>query len=297
MRNLKLSCELELNKLSDIIEERDRLINILHISPSTNDNIKLKTVLNRILDIFNSLDHVANEDDMNDFTKFIKIYNNLLNRIPKEMDLQNGIENNNSNTIDTSLYEFNKQLKLEEEEEEEEEKTISPLKSSINDGPVIKKKVRLNDEITYKEYTPYTDNPDHDDDDDDDAGNRNKLMGNATDTTSSNNTKDDLQSYMVSNEEIFARQQQQLMEQDSHLDTLSGSVQRTHGISLDINNELVSQNNEVLNDLENLIENGGRNLDRAKRRLEIFEKTARDNGPCSIIVLLILILFFLLIVL
>lgn len=103
---------------------------------------------------------------------------------------------------------------------------------------------------------------------------------------------------MVSNQELFINQQQQLLEQDSHLGALSQSIGRTHDISMDLNNEIVSQNDSLLVDLENLIDNNGRNLNRASRSMHGFNNSRfKDNGNCVIILVLIVVLLLLLLVL
>ncbi|AET38346.1 syntaxin Ecym_2634 [Eremothecium cymbalariae DBVPG len=101
----------------------------------------------------------------------------------------------------------------------------------------------------------------------------------------------------LTNQDLFIHQQQQLMEQDTQLDHLSDSIRRNHRLTVDINREVTDQNDGVLNDLENMLNSSTQNLDRARRRLQIFEKTARENGPCFMIVVLSMILVLLLVVL
>lgn len=181
-----------------------------------------------------------------------------------------------SNNFDTSIYYFKIPSR-----NVFTSVNIVPTQDEIG---VLPKKVRFNDNdlvsyntpqdaigIVEQEFKPYQDEL----------------------TKDQNNTSASL----ISNKELFIQQQQELLNQDSHLDILSSSIKNTHYMSLDINREIEDQNDHVLQDLENLVDNNGRSLRRAQRRLEIFEKTAKENGPCFTIVILIIILLFLLVVL
>ena len=199
-------------------------------------------------------------------------------------------------SLDLDIYRFEKTLKLMANSSDEISSTTSTSTS---------KKVRFDDDIQYKDasplqsqFQPYKDNPDEEQEQEELSQDKAQLFSSFhANETSRSDYQSSSSTNLISNQELFIQQQQKLMEQDSHLDHLSGSVQRSHGISLDINNEVTNQNEELLTDLENLVDNSGRGLERAKRRLEIFEKTARDNGPCFTIVVLIIILFFLLVIL
>lgn len=271
MSDLKLSYELD--KLDDIVEERIRLSTVLGIQPSSRDNASLKKQLSKVLDQLNECS--SSEEDASSLERNVTRYSEILQKIP-------------DGVIDAGLYEFQMPVKAQSS-------SSSSNGSLFRDQP---KKVRFKDEnlVSYSDvdqFRPYHDDveqvrkdpPANEDEQ------RNRLLAGveppviqpASDT--------------LSNQEIFAQQQQQLLEQDTYLSSLSESVHRSHAISLDINDEVVEQNDHVLRDLESLVDNSGRNLDRAKRRLETFEKTARENGPCFIIVLLILILLILLILL
>lgn len=283
MENLKLSYELD--RLNDVVEERVRLVTALGIQPSTKDNVNLKKQLSKTLDILNEVANITTDEGS--LEEYISQYNDILEDIPND-------------TIDTTLYYFQAPPKIQ----------ASPIimdnnnSSSIPLSRDLRKKVRFKDDdlVAYNDndqFKPYHDEPMEELTDDTERSSQNdrkKLL--STSSPSSNSTEShNTISPMVSNQEIFIQQQQQLLQQDSYLNTLSNSVQRSHNISLDINNEVTEQNDHVLQDLESLVDNSGRNLDRAKRRLEIFEKSAKENGPCFIIVILTLILFLLVIVL
>ncbi|CCK70222.1 syntaxin KNAG_0D04830 [Huiozyma naganishii CBS 8797] len=96
------------------------------------------------------------------------------------------------------------------------------------------------------------------------------------------------------NAELFAQQQQELATQDRALGHLATRVTNAHSISAEINDEVTDQNRYVLDDLEGLVQNTGRNLSRAKRRLAAVEHATRENAPCAVILVLLLILILLL---
>lgn len=280
MESLQLSYELE--RLVDIIEERKRLVTVLKIEPSSNDNLSLKKQLNKVLDSLNE----ARLNAFEELEDYATNYNDILTDIP-------------DNAVDTKLYQFQLPQKSETST------TITDGSSMTNGNAALRdatKKVRFRDDnlVSYKEdsnqsFVPYKDEPEGNDNTntDDIEQERQKLFDSSIaleQTTSAISPQ-------FSNQELFIQQQQQLLEQDSQLERLSGSIRTTHGISLSINDEVNEQNDQVLHDLESLLDNGGRNLDRAKRRLKSFERSARENGPCFTIVVLTLILILLLAVL
>ncbi|QLL34050.1 hypothetical protein HG536_0F03750 [Torulaspora globosa] len=269
MDNLKLLYEL--GRLEDLVEERVRLTSVLKIRPSSKDNLNLKRQLDKALDL---LHETANNNEEN-LEKYSKRYSEILLEIPDKV-------------IDLALYEFELPVKGQSPDDD----TSDALGS--RDLP---KKVRFKDEnlVSYNEseqFEPYHDEPqpvpkiDAKVEDD-----RMKLLNRAEPSQAA------VTAPALSNQGLFIQQQQQLLEQDTYLDALGESVRKSHDFAMDINDEVTEQNNQVLHDLESLVDNSGRNLDRAKRRLQVFESTARENGPCFIILLLILILLLLLIML
>lgn len=286
MEHLKLSYELD--RLNDVVEERVRLITALGIQPSTKDNVILKKQLSKTLDILNEVANITTDDIP--LEEYISQYNDILENIPNDH-------------IDTTLYRFQAPPKIR----------TSPASFNNNDSTNIplsqdlRKKVRFKDDdlVAYNDndndqFKPYHDEPMEEvasDLNESSQDDRKELFSTSSPSISTFSESHNAISPMVSNQEIFIQQQQQLLQQDSYLNAISNSVQRSHNLSLDINNEVTEQNDQVLQDLENLVDSSGRNLDRAKRRLEIFEKSARENGPCFIIVILTLILFLLIIVL
>ncbi|EJS44865.1 syn8p [Saccharomyces arboricola H-6] len=255
----------ELDQLSDLVEERTRLVSVLNLAPTSNDNVALKRQLGYVMESFNKC---AATDAL------ISRYNAILDRI-------------SDSAVDKELYRFHK-----------------PALGNNSAGEVSRdslKKVRFknDDELTvmYKDdgdeqdelqlfpstHLPYKDEP---------------LQSQPELQPEMQPLPQPQPQPIISNQELFIDQQQQLLEQDSHLSTLSQSIGRTHGISMDMNDEIVSQNDSLLVDLENLIDNNGRNLNRASRSMHGFSNSRfKDNGNCLIILVLIVVLLLLLLVL
>lgn len=279
MEALQLSYELD--KLGDIVEERKRLVDVLKIEPSTNDNLRLKKQLSKAIDLLTETSNI----DAEGVEEFDTKYNNILNDIPDK-------------TLDLKLYELPKRHRPKKGADITTIDGDSPT-SSTPTSRDLTKKVRFKDEdlVSYgdeeQQFQPYKDEPEPSSEPPDMEQERQRLF----DSSIALNESSSIISPQVSNQELFIQQQQQLLEQDSQLEQLSSSIRTTHNISLNINDEVREQNDQVLNDLENLLDNGGRNLDRAKRRLVSFEKSAKENAPCLIIFVLILILILLLAVL
>ncbi|SCU84873.1 LANO_0C02630g1_1 [Lachancea nothofagi CBS 11611] len=266
MELLRLSYGID--KLENLVDERCRLVLNLQMNPSTNDTINVKKQLNATLESLKEMEENISRADESQFDGLADKYNGIIAKIPDK-------------AVEKNLYTYIKEAK--------------PQKASET-SPVESKRVRFKDDIlefqelageSENAFLPYTDETPQQDQD------RARLF-------ESNDYPDSQRPVIaprLSNQELFVQQQQQLLEQDSHLEELSQSVHRGHDLSLDINHEMTNQNDNVLRDLESLVDNSGRNLDRAKKRLHVYEKTARENGPCLIIVLLVLILVLLLIAL
>ena len=265
----------EINKLADIIEERNRLVDIIGITPSENDTNKLKIQIRKVLALFDKF--VVDDDGLE---KYVREYNSLLESI-------RGVDGSDEQWL-TEKFKFNFK------EENGKDSSLAVGSSVTDDGGDDKKttgaasvkKVRFDDTVACRDTTDNSD------------GNNNN---NNTTTFKPYSDREDTATSKqpslldtVSNQQLFIDQQRQLMDQDTRIESLADSVHRVHGLSLDINREVTEQNSEVLTDLESLIERGGRNLGRAKRRLDAFRKASRENGPCTIIVFLLIILILLL---
>ncbi|CUS20765.1 LAQU0S01e14158g1_1 [Lachancea quebecensis] len=271
MEVLKLSYGVE--KLQSLVDERRRLVSVLKMKPSTNDTINMKRQMNTVLDSLQAAAKAATNEDIDQLNDLIDKYNDAVFGIPDD-------------SFDKELYKF---------------ASIDKPSEAAMSKPAEPKKVRFKDNVLeYHEtsqdapaaFAPYSD-----DVSDEERLEHDKTRLFQASSGESTGLDDLVVAPQLSNQELFTQQQQQLFEQDSHLDNLSRSVQNSHILSLDIHHEVADQNDGVLRDLESLVNNSGRNLDRAKKRLRIFENTARENGPCFIIVVLIIILIVLLIIL
>lgn len=127
-------------------------------------------------------------------------------------------------------------------------------------------------------FKPYTDS-------DDGQG------GDSTDTSSIASSFDAL-----SNQQIFAQHQQQILDQDNDLGFLLDSVRRQHQMGLNMNEEL-DEHIILLNDLESGVDRAYTRLGQAQNRLKNFQKLCKENGSLVTICVLTVILIVLLIVL
>lgn len=97
----------------------------------------------------------------------------------------------------------------------------------------------------------------------------------------------------------FNQQHVALQKQDIQLDTLARSMEWTHSLSRQMNEEISSQNDTVLTDLEANIDHNQRNLNRIMNHRILRDRDSDNKANdqlCMIILVLILILLFLLIV-
>ena len=260
MDTLKL--EYEVQRLQDGVQERARLAG-LGVRPSASDDERLRKQIRGVLELLNAVD--AGDRGVRES---IALYNTCLSECEEV-------------GIDTQGCEYIPRERVQVQVQEQE--TASP-----DPGP--SKKVRFSEgseaDAGETHFQPYHDEteagetphfqPYHDDEPPHEEPSRDEAVGNRA---------------------LFVEQQQRLMQQDAHIDALHASVQRAHGISLDIDAEVDDQNRQLLPDLEGLVDRGEASLQRAARRLDVFQRTARDNGPCSTIVILIVVLFLLLVLL
>lgn len=122
---------------------------------------------------------------------------------------------------------------------------------------------------------------------------RNQLMG----THQFKPFKDDPEEVgNLSNHQMFAKHQQQLLKQDEDLDILHGSVKIQRNMGLTINDE-IENHLIMLNDLEQGVESSQLRLDSTSNRLKEFRTKVEENGSLVTIVTLTIILIVLLVVL
>ncbi|KAH3688851.1 hypothetical protein WICPIJ_000157 [Wickerhamomyces pijperi] len=157
-----------------------------------------------------------------------------------------------------------------------------------------KKSVRFSDNIDVQAFKPYSDTPQAQAQ----AQPQPQTMTQATPLLQDSHEDPDSENEnLVSNSDIFiTHQQTQLSQQDSHLQSLSESVSRSHLLSLDIHGEL-NQHNIMLADLEAQLDQNEVNLQRAQRGLQRFNALVKGNKEWFTIICLFVILILLLVIL
>ena len=267
----------EIDRLNDLIEERNRLVNIIKILPSGSDNDKVKQQLDKICDLLNGLYEQSTTSELSDAD-----IDTIRECVVEYQKTIKGLEEEDYPLGDIVSYRFGKKFEYPKkipEQPKHVEIATDVKKVRFSDNTEIRTTSSSNEEpikASDMHFKPY-----FDDEEEDINSTSNGIVNDAN----------------ITNRELFIEQQQRLMNQDQHIDTLAASVSRAHGMSLDINQEVESQNTGLLADLENMVDTSDRNLQRARRRLDTFQRTARENGPCTTIILLIIILIFLLVVL
>lgn len=256
-----LKIEYEIDTLLEIVDERIRLIDVLHMQPSKNDNMKLKKHLNQCIDLLKEYENDVMFSEQEKFEELVSKYNEAVESLP-------------DGVVDRMIYHFE-------------------LKPHFKEQKKVRFKEQLLEEYEQhepsKSFKPYKD---HEEDTDDSLdAKKQELLGNQEAGTPQLSI-----SKHVSNHDIFIQQQQQLMEQETHLSGLSDSISRTHGISLEINQEVGHQNEGLLTDLERQVDRSEGNLQRAGRRLDAYRANSSEKNTCFIIVILTVILFILLII-
>ncbi|CUM65466.1 uncharacterized protein PRCAT00003106001 [Priceomyces carsonii] len=247
-----------LDQLDSNIEERDRLINLLKLTPSSNDNYDLVTLLGRIRkylgylqdDLISLIERGENESSLTaEFKDMVSRFQYLTQKLSNDL------------TIDILEYEF---------ERKELPKSKDAVKSvRFKDNPEHPEEDLKSELMGSQPFQPY-----HDDDQN-------------TETESFDNE---------SNQQMFALHAQRLLEQDQSLDSLHDSIQRQHSMGLTINNEL-DNHLIILNDLEQGVDGSYQRLNTATNRLNDFRRKCKENGSMITIIVLTVILILLLVVL
>lgn len=281
LRNVQLHIE----DLETSIEERLDLTHTLHLEPSLAQSAELVSLVKRTLLLLRAIHQdvlvVSRQLDAKDlqdkYTAAATLYRNTLQRL--ENDLH----------IDIRQYTY---------EPEPPERALKPQKS-------VRFTDRVDEDLRDTEYTAYREKVSrntlsnyhdqplnalshyHDDPDALHAPYHDSPPGSSADTESMD---------MESSQQMFARHQQMLLEQDSDLETLHGSILRQHQMGTLIGGE-VDDHMAILTDLEAGIDYSSLRLNRATRRLSLFRKMCRENGSMVTIVILLVILVLLITVL
>ncbi|ABN65271.2 predicted protein [Scheffersomyces stipitis CBS 6054] len=246
-----------LDELNSNLEERDRLVEVLRLTPSANDNYELISLLQKLVKYFKYLQQ--------DLISLIKVGENVeqyINQfreaVAKYEDVHEKLAGDSS--ISVSEYHF------------------TPAEFPQRKTPISS--VRFQEDILDKDADDHF---------------RNENFKPYSDEESSNNT--DSESFDAqTNQHLFAQHQQTILEQDQSLDVLHQSIIRQHTMGQSINSEL-DDHLILLNDLENGVDDANYRLNTAANRLHEFRKRVRENGSLVTIIVLTVILIMLLVVL
>lgn len=262
-----------LYELESTIEERQRLVQILKLTPSNNDNYDLINLLERILKHLNYL-----QDDLNnlatkgeDTEKFEQEFKYLVKNYASLIDELQDDE------LDVQPYTF-------------ELKTIDKPQLVKRDSKSVRFKDNLEDQQVQEQ--PQQSHQEFE--------NRQQLMGSRAYEPYSDHVNDsstDVESFDAqSNQQIYAQHQQQLLQQDDDLEFLHQLIRNQHQIGITINSEL-DDHMIILNDLEQGVDNAAFRLNNARNKLADFRRRCQENGSLVTIVTLTAILILLLVVL
>ncbi|CCH40535.1 Syntaxin-51 [Wickerhamomyces ciferrii] len=258
LSNLRL-IESYLDDLRSLLEESER-IQSLGVSSQDND-YDIRKLLSKVTKF------LERNDDGEDYDELVDTYQELMQQVK---------------TIDVKDFEYKRNI------------IPKPLNT--------KKSVRFNDHVEEyskpketKSFKPFKDQVI----DPADEAESNELFGNnnvTADIGDEDEQSDQNSIDSASNHDLFIQHQQQMLQQDDHLDMLSQSVRRQRELGLDINSELDDQT-ILLNDLESQLDHNTSNLSNGQKRLKYFSEKAKENGQWVTIIILVIILVLLLIIL
>ncbi|GAQ40397.1 hypothetical protein AtubIFM55763_003250 [Aspergillus tubingensis] len=100
----------------------------------------------------------------------------------------------------------------------------------------------------------------------------------------------------MSNQQVYDHHEQIMRDQDEQLDRLGESIGRQHQLSIQIGDELEGHV-ALLDDMDGHVERHQGRLDKAKRRLDKFRRSASENWSMMTIIGLIIVLVILIVLL
>ncbi|KAG7663458.1 uncharacterized protein J8A68_003005 [[Candida] subhashii] len=248
-----------LDELASTVEERHSIFQ-MKLTPTTNDNFELISLLQRIVQYFKYL-----QDDFSGISNTTPAIESLLGQFAICSSQYNELYESllDDTTIDIREYEYSfKRPVTSTKSVRFQESTHSSTNNNENRDELMGTRA----------FKPYTDE-------------------------SGDETISDGESFNASdNREMFAQHQQTLLRQDEDLDVLHSSIRRQHSMGVGINSEL-DDHLILLNDLESGVDDAGYRLNSAANRLHDFRRKAKENGSLVTIVVLTVILILLLVVL
>lgn len=247
-----------LDELKSLIEERDKLVNVLRLEPSANDNYNMINDLERTTKTLKYLQQdfltiIAENEGISreEYEQLAEIYWNFAREYYKltdalREDLSIDIQEYQAKDLEIAAFpQQNKSVRFEE---------VSEQANGVEPS-----------------FAPFRDEEEME-----------------TETVRSFESQ--------TNPELFAQHQQQILAQEEDLGELHGSVRRQHNMGLQINDEL-EDHMMILDDLEQGVGDSLNRLDRAAKRLAAFRKKCQENGSLLSVVILTVILILLLVIL
>lgn len=253
--------------LEENVDERQNLIEVLQLTPSSNDDYEIITLLEKIAKYLN----YAHQDIMEvmqvsalDAVRLQDHFNKIVDQYIASVEILDA-----ESHIDISEYRY----------------VSLPFTTYLTATQMLKpqKSVRFTDNVEEEDPVSHQ-GP--------------GFLRPYSDEVSDLNVEDsEVESLnMVSSQQVFAQHHQMLLEQDSNLDILHESISRQHKMGTMIGSE-VEDHLVLLDDLEAGVDDSTQRLARATRGLSRFRKMCRDNGSMATIIILTVILILLLVVL
>lgn len=253
--------------LEENVDERQNLIEVLQLTPSSNDDYEIITLLEKIAKYLN----YAHQDIMEvmqvsalDAVRLQDQFNKIVDQYIASVEILDA-----ESHIDISEYRY----------------VPLPFTTYLTTTQMLKpqKSVRFTDNVEEEDPVSHQ-GP--------------GFLRPYSDEVSDLNVEDsEVESLnMVSSQQVFAQHHQMLLEQDSNLDILHESISRQHKMGTMIGSE-VEDHLALLDDLEAGVDDSTQRLARATRGLSRFRKMCRDNGSMATIIILTVILILLLVVL
>ncbi|ODV98172.1 hypothetical protein PACTADRAFT_185409 [Pachysolen tannophilus NRRL Y-2460] len=270
-----LNTSLSIKKLSLIIDETNDLID---------ENIRLKQLDGNKNEIITNLNNLKNNFEKIDSELIYNTNDFLKNKEILEESLQD------YNSLIDSLIGYNFKI------DDLEKFKIKNLKCISNE--IENRKIKPEKSVRFKEnliepehiisnnFTPYKDA----------IGPSNEETLFPTSQSFENSSSDQRSDSSFDNRQLFIDNQQELLQQDSMLESLSGSVRNQRDMGIAINDEL-DDHLFILHDLERMIDGTGDKLNKGRKKLNKFNEKIKENGRWVTILVLFLILIMLLVLL
>lgn len=257
-----------LEQLREILDEREQLVAVLQLMPSSSDNMDVITLLSKIKA---GLEYVEGDLMSNLLKELSDEFSDLISDYENTVTL---LKNDPYISVEEYLYQA-----LHKDEDQGTKKSVRFKDFSSDED--VDESTHLRNQLmgTASNFKPYKDTPTEAEEALEDDVDRHTLL--SVDTL---------------NQEMFAQHQQQILEQDQDLDVLHQSIRSQHRMGLNINEEL-DEHLIILNDLEQGVDGSNTRVRRATNGIAQFRRSVRENGSLVTIVVLTVVLILLLVVL